>query len=82
MVMIAIYTILQLFLSNAIGFKKSIIIADNVNPEILKKFNIGMAFENGNFDSLKNTLELFVNNYYDNKINVKHKHIKCFHQLN
>ena len=54
-------------LSNAIGFKKSIIIADNVNPEILKKFNIGIAFENDNFDSLKNTLELFVNNYYDNK---------------
>ena len=54
-------------LSNAIGFKKTIIIADNVNPEVLEQFNIGKSFQNGDFHSLKNTLELFVNNYSDNK---------------
>ena len=54
-------------LSNAIGFKKTIIIADNVNPEVLEQFNIGRSFQNGDFHSLKNTLELFVNNYSDNK---------------
>ena len=54
-------------LSNAMGFKKSIIIADNVNPEVLEQFNIGVSFQNANFHSLKNALELFVNNYHDNK---------------
>ena len=48
-------------------FKKTIIIADNVNPEVLEQFNIGKSFQNGDFHSLKNTLELFVNNYSDNK---------------
>ena len=49
------------------SLKKTIIIADNVNPEVLEKFNIGVSFQNANFHSLKNALELFVNNYHDNK---------------
>lgn len=50
-------------LSNAIGYKKSVINADNVNPEVLKKYGIGMSFQNGNQKSLKEAIETFVNTY-------------------
>lgn len=50
-------------ISNAMGYKKAIICADNVNPEILAKYKIGMSFKNGDMDDLKQCIEEFVNGY-------------------
>jgi len=50
-------------LSNAIGYKKAVINADNVNPEVLQRFKIGMDFKNGDSSSLKTAIETFVNTY-------------------
>lgn len=50
-------------LSTAIGFKKSLIIADNINPEVTKAYNIGETFKVGNNDELQAAIEKFVNHY-------------------
>ncbi len=50
-------------LSNAIGYRKAVINADNVNPEVLQRFKIGMDFKNGDSSSLKTAIETFVNTY-------------------
>lgn len=54
-------------ISNAMGYKKSIIAAHNVNPEILAHYAMGMGFVDGNMAALKQCIELFVNTYDDNK---------------
>ena len=54
-------------ISNAMGYKKSIIAAHNVNPEILAHYFMGMGFLNGNMQALKQCIELFVNTYDENK---------------
>lgn len=54
-------------LSNAIGYGKPVIIADNVNPEVLKEYNIGIAFRHDEDKSLKDAIEDFVNTYQKQK---------------
>jgi len=56
-------------ISNAMGYRKPIIAADNVNPEILAQYEIGISFYNGNMDNLRESLEDFVNNYDKRKQN-------------
>lgn len=55
-------------LSTAIGFQKTVIIADNINPEVMKHFNIGMSFKVGDMTALKQAIEEFVNTF-DAKFN-------------
>lgn len=52
-------------LSTAIGFYKPVIIADNVNPEVLEQFDIGIKFATGDNQALKTALESFVNTIDD-----------------
>lgn len=54
-------------ISNAMGYRRPVISADNVNPEILANYNIGMSFKNGHMEDLQATIEKFVNNYDSNK---------------
>lgn len=50
-------------LSTAIGFKKPVIIADNINPEVLKAYQIGVTFAIGNNQDLNRAMTEFVNNF-------------------
>lgn len=50
-------------ISNAMGYHKPIIIADNVNPEILAEYDIGVSFKMGDMNDLRISLEAFINNY-------------------
>lgn len=50
-------------ISNAMGYKKTIICSDSVNPEILAKYDIGCSFKNGNMEDLQRCIEGFVNSY-------------------
>lgn len=50
-------------LSTTIGFHKPVIIADNINPEVLSNFNIGVSFKVGDMDALKLAIEEFVNTF-------------------
>lgn len=49
----------------AIGFHKPVVITDEVNPEILAEYDIGVSFTNGDNQSLKKALELFVTTFND-----------------
>lgn len=53
-------------ISNAMGYRKPVIIADNVNPEVIANYDIGVSFKNGDMKDLTFALETFVN-CYDNK---------------
>ncbi|WP_028129283.1 glycosyltransferase [Selenomonas sp. AE3005] len=55
-------------ISNAMGYQKPVIVADNVNPEILATYDIGVSFKNGDMADLKTSLEKFVNQYDGNKV--------------
>lgn len=50
-------------ISNAMGYRKPIIAADNVNPEILAEYDIGISFKNGDMNDLQKKLECFINDY-------------------
>jgi len=54
-------------LSTAIGFYKPIIIEENINPEVLEKFKIGITFDHSDTSSLKKALEQFVNTFAKQK---------------
>lgn len=54
-------------ISNAMGYRKPVVMADNVNPEILAKYDIGKSFRNGDMDDLTAVLEDFVNHYDERK---------------
>ncbi len=54
-------------ISNAIGYRAPIIVADNVNPEILASYDIGKSFKNGDMKDLRETIETFVNTYDEKK---------------
>ncbi|WP_296769596.1 glycosyltransferase [Selenomonas sp.] len=54
-------------ISNAMGYHKPVIVADNVNPEILAAYDIGESFKNGDMDDLRIKLEQFVNRYNKKK---------------
>ena len=50
-------------ISNAMGYHKPIIAADNVNPEILAAYDIGVSFKNDDMIDLQAKLEEFVNQF-------------------
>ncbi len=54
-------------ISNAMGYRKTIIVADSVNPEILANYDIGISFKNGDMSDLSSALEAFVNSYSEKK---------------
>ncbi len=55
-------------ISNAMGYQKPVIMADNVNPEILAGYDIGKSFSNGDMQGLTVALEDFVNHYDEQKM--------------
>ena len=59
-------------LSTAIGFHRPVIIADNVNPEVLTEYTIGLSFKNANMQDFRQKMEAFIN-HYDKKGQEYHK---------
>ncbi|MBR2215272.1 MAG: glycosyltransferase [Selenomonadaceae bacterium] len=50
-------------ISNAMGYQKPILAVDNVNPEILAQYKIGLAFPAEDDATMRHILEDFVNNF-------------------
>ncbi len=50
-------------LSNGIGFYRPMIIADNVNPEVLQEYGVGIAFDGKDLQAFQTALETFVNTF-------------------
>lgn len=61
-------------LFNAIGFYKPILQSPEMNPEVLQKYNVGLAIDTTDEQSFVKQLEGFVNNFSENKD-------KYFHEL-
>ena len=61
-------------LFNAIGFYKPILQSHEMNPEVLQKYNVGLAIDTTDEQSFVKQLERFVNNFSENKY-------KYFHEL-
>ena len=62
-------------ISNAMGYQKPVIAVDNVNPEILATYDIGVSFKNDDMNDLQTKLEDFVNQY-DKKKNCYEQELK------
>lgn len=54
-------------LFNAIGFYKPILQSPEMNPEVLQKYNVGLAIDTTDEQSFVKQLESFVNNFSENK---------------
>ena len=54
-------------LFNAIGYKKPVITSDDMNPEVFKKYEIGVRFKSGNMESLRSSMETLVNTFDDRR---------------
>lgn len=54
-------------ISNAMGYRVPVIAADNVNPEILSLYDMGLSFKHGDMADLQRTIEMFVNTYDEKK---------------
>lgn len=54
-------------LFNAIGFYKPILQSPEMNPEVLQKYNVGLAIDTQNKNEFVKQLENFVNNFNENK---------------
>ena len=50
-------------LFTAIGFQKPVVASDDMNPEVFAAFQIGLLFKSGDMESLRETLERFINTY-------------------
>ena len=50
-------------ISNALGYGKAVLAADDVNPEVLAEYRIGLSFPSGDPAALQRALEEFVNTY-------------------
>ncbi len=50
-------------LFNALGFFKPVLLADNINPELLQKYSVGENISLDNPSTLQSTLEAFVNTF-------------------
>lgn len=50
-------------LFTAIGYKKPVVLSDEINPEVMAKYRIGMAYASGQAGSLQATLQEFINTY-------------------
>lgn len=53
-------------LFTAIGYKKPVIMSDEINPEVIAKYKIGLTFKSNNLESLQKTVENFINTYDEN----------------
>ncbi len=56
-------------LFTAIGYQKPVIASDDMNPEVFAAYHIGETFKSGDMESLKDTLEKFINNYDEINLN-------------
>lgn len=54
-------------LFNAIGYKKPVIVSDDMNPEVFEKYEIGVRFKSGNMESLRSSMETLVNTFDDRR---------------
>ena len=54
-------------LFNAIGFYKPILQSPEMNPEVLQKYNVGLAIDTQNKNVFVKQLENFVNNFNENQ---------------
>jgi glycosyltransferase involved in cell wall biosynthesis len=52
-------------LFTAIGFYKPVVITDNINPEVINSYDIGVSFPTGNYQKLTEAVENFVNSFPD-----------------
>ena len=50
-------------LFTAIGFGKTVVVSDEMNPEVFESFHIGETFPSGDMEALGRTMEQFINNY-------------------
>ena len=50
-------------LFTAIGFQKPVLVSDDMNPEVLTRFPIGVTFPSGDDHALGRALETFINEY-------------------
>ena len=50
-------------LFNALGFFKPVLLADNINPELLQNYPVGETINLGNPTELQSKLETFVNTF-------------------
>ena len=55
-------------LFNAIGFYKPILQSPEMNPEVLQKYNVGLAIDTTNEQAFVKQLESFVNNFKENQV--------------
>ncbi|HWR38249.1 MAG TPA: glycosyltransferase [Patescibacteria group bacterium] len=52
-------------LFTAIGYKKPVILSDEINPEVLERYQIGLAYDSSRMGALQATVEQFINTYGD-----------------
>lgn len=52
-------------LFTAIGFNKPVLVSQEINPEVLATYNVGMTLDLTNIDTIKSGLEEFVNTIID-----------------
>ncbi|BBB91599.1 MAG TPA: glycosyltransferase [Methylomusa anaerophila] len=53
-------------LFTAIGYKKPVVVSDEINPEVTANYRIGMTYASGDPAALQHTIEQFINTYDDN----------------
>ncbi len=58
-------------LFTAIGFNKPVLLSSEINPEVLTKYNIGMAVQMDNEESFSQQIEKVINNFADNILEYK-----------
>jgi glycosyltransferase involved in cell wall biosynthesis len=61
-------------LFTAIGFHKPVLLSEDINPEVLDEYDIGMTFDAKDSEKLKQVLESFVNTY-DSRQSIYHNEL-------
>jgi glycosyltransferase involved in cell wall biosynthesis len=61
-------------LFTAIGFQKPVLLSEDINPEVLDEYDIGLTFDAGDPQQLRHTMETFVNTY-DAKQAIYHREL-------
>jgi len=63
-------------LFTAIGYQKPVIVSDDINPEVMEKYQIGESFSSGNLQDLQLALERFINQF-DDKVQLYAKELQA-----
>lgn len=63
-------------LFTAIGYQKPVIVSDDINPEVMEKYQIGESFSSGNLQDLQLALERFINQF-DDKVHLYAKELQA-----